>query len=91
MDDIYKNIEEHNPNKKCEILIVFDVMIADVLSNEKLNPIVTELFIRGRKQSISLVFTTKSFFAMSKNIRPEFYALLYYENSKQTRTSKNRI
>ena len=49
MDDIYKNIEEHNSNKKRKILIVFDDMIADILSNKKINPIVTELFIRGRK------------------------------------------
>ena len=49
MDDIYKNIEEYNPNKKCKILIVFDDMIADMLSNKKSNLIVTELFIRGRK------------------------------------------
>ena len=49
MDDIHKNIEEYNPNKKRKILIVFDDMIADMLSNKKLNPIVTELFIRGRK------------------------------------------
>ena len=47
--DICKNIEEHNPKKKPKILIVFDDMIADILSNEKLNPIVTELFIRSRK------------------------------------------
>ena len=46
MDNIYKNIEEYNPDKKRKILIVFDDMIADVLSNKKLNPIVTELFIR---------------------------------------------
>ena len=49
MDDIYKNIEEYYPNKKHEMLIVFDYMIADMLSSKKLNPIVTELFIRGRK------------------------------------------
>ena len=55
MHDIYKNIEEYNPNKKRQILIVFDDMIADMLSNEKFNPIVTELFIRGRKLNISLV------------------------------------
>ena len=40
MDDIYKNIEHYNPNKKLKILIVFDDMIADMLSNKKLNPIV---------------------------------------------------
>ena len=45
MNDINKNIEEYNPNKKREILIVFDNMIADMLSNRKLYPIVTELFI----------------------------------------------
>ena len=46
MDDIYKNIEVYIPNKKLKILIVFDDMISDILSNKKLNPIVTELFIR---------------------------------------------
>ena len=56
MDDIYKNIEEYNPNKKRKILIVFDDMIADMLNNKKDSPIVTELFIRDRKLNISLVF-----------------------------------
>ena len=44
MDDIYKNIEEYNPNKKQKILIVFDDMIANMLRNKKVNPVVTELF-----------------------------------------------
>ena len=69
MDDIYKIVQEYNPNKKRKILIVFDAMVADVLSNKKLNPIVTELFIRGRKLNISLVFITESYFAVPKNIR----------------------
>ena len=69
MDDICKNIEEYNPNKKRKILIVFDDMTADTLTNEKLNPIVTELFIRGRKLNIYLVFITKSYFAVLKNVR----------------------
>ena len=56
MDDIYKNIEEYNANKKQKILIVFDDMIIDMLRNKKLSPIVAELFIRGRKLNISLVF-----------------------------------
>ena len=54
--------------KKIKTLIVFDGMIADMLSNKKLNSIVTELFIRGRKLNISLVFTTQSYFAVPKNI-----------------------
>ena len=69
MDDIYKNIEEHNSNKKRKILIVFDDMIADILSNKKINPIVTELFIRGRKVNIYLVFMIQYFFAVPRNIR----------------------
>ena len=55
MDDIYKNTEEYNPNKKRKILIVFDDMIADMLSNKKLDPIVNEFFIRSRKLNISLI------------------------------------
>ena len=69
MDDIYEKIEECNPNRKRKILIVFDDMIADMLSNKELNPIVTELFIRGRKLNISLVFITQSYFDVRKNIR----------------------
>ena len=69
MDDIYKNTEKYNPNKKRKILIVFDDMIADMLSNKKLSPIVTELFIRGRKINIFLIFLTQSYCAVQKNIR----------------------
>ena len=59
MDDICKNIEEYNSNKKCKVLIAFDDVIADMLSNKKkLRPILTELFIRGRKLKISFVFIT---------------------------------
>ena len=69
MHDIHKNIEEYNPNKQRKILIVLDDMVADMLSNKKLNPIVTELFIRGRKLNISLVFITQSYFAAPKTVR----------------------
>ena len=64
MNDIYKKISEYNPNKKQKILIVFDNMIADILSNKKINPIVAELFIKGRKLNIFLVFIVQSDFAM---------------------------
>ena len=67
MYDVYKNIEEYSPNKKQKILIVFDDIIADMLSNKKLNPILTELFIRGRKLNISLVFLTESYFTVPQN------------------------
>ena len=69
MDDICENIEEYNPSKKKKILIVFDDMIADILSNIKINPVVTELFIRGRKLITSLVFITQFYFVVTKSIR----------------------
>ena len=58
MDNIYKNIDECSPNKKRKIFIVLDDLIADMLSNENLKPVVTELFIRGRKLNITLAFIT---------------------------------
>ena len=69
MEDVYKNIEDYNPIKKRKILIVFDDMIADMINNNKLNPIVTELFIRGRKLNISIVFITQSYFKVPKDVR----------------------
>ena len=62
MRDVYKNIDEYNPDKENKILIVFDDMIADMINNKKLNSIITELFIRGRKLNISLIFITQSYF-----------------------------
>ena len=60
MQDFYKNIEEYNVGKKYKILIVSDDMTADMIVNENLNPVVTELFIRGRNVNISIVFITQS-------------------------------
>ena len=57
-EDVYKNIENYNPVKKRKILIVFDDMIADMINNKKFNPLVTKLFIRGRKLNICIVFIT---------------------------------
>ena len=48
MHDVYKNIDNYNTDKENKVLIVFDDMIADMINNEKLNSIVTELFIRGK-------------------------------------------
>ena len=69
MQDVYKNIEDYNPGKKRKIIIVLDDMIADMINNKKLNPVVTELFIRGRKLNISIVFITQSYFKVPKDIR----------------------
>ena len=67
MNDIYENIEEHNRNKKRKILIIFDDMITNMLSNKKLNPVETELFFSGRKLNISLVFYQIILFSWRKN------------------------
>ena len=69
MQDVYKNIEDYNPIKNRKILIVFDDMIADMINKKKFNPIVTELFIRGRKLNISIVFITQSYFKVPKDVR----------------------
>ena len=69
MHDVCKNIDDYNPDKENKILIVSDDIIADMIHNKKLNSIVTELFIRGRKLNISLVFITQSYFKVPKDVR----------------------
>ena len=66
MRDVYKNIEDYNLGREREILIVFDDMI---FNNKKSVPIVIELFIRGIKLNISIVFITKSYFKVPKDVR----------------------
>ena len=70
MQDVYKNVNEYNEDKERKILIVFDDVIADMINNKKLNSMITELFIRGRKLNISLVFITQSYFKVPKDDRP---------------------
>ena len=79
MHDVYKNINDCNPDKENKILIVLNDMIADMINNKKLNSIVTELFIRGRKLNISLVFITQSYFKVPRDVK--YYSLFHYENS----------
>ena len=62
LQDVHKNIEEYNTVKECKIIILFDDMIADMINNKKLNSIVTDLFIRGRKLNTPLVFNTQLYF-----------------------------
>ena len=72
MDDIFKNIEEYNLNKERKIFIVFDDMISDMFRHKKSCPTVTELFIRGRRLNISLVFITQAYFVVPETIRLNF-------------------
>ena len=69
MRNLYKNIDDYNPDKENKMSIVFDDMITDMILNKRLNSIVTELFIRERKLNISLVFITQSYFKVPKNVR----------------------
>ena len=69
IDDVYENLEDYNPIRKRRLLIVSDDMMADMVSNKKSSPIVTELFLRGTKLNISLVFISQSYFKVPKTIR----------------------
>ena len=69
MQNVYKNIDEYNIGKEHKILRISDDMIGDMINNNKLNSTVTELFIRGRKLNISLVFITQSYFKVPKDVR----------------------
>ena len=69
MQDVYKNIEDYNSDKKRKALIVFDDMIPDMIYNRKLNPILIKLFNRDRKLNNSIVFITKSYFKVPKDAR----------------------
>ena len=69
MRNVYKNIDDYNPEKENKTLIAFDDMTADMIQNKKLNSIVTDLFIRGRKLNICFVFITQSYFKVPKDVR----------------------
>ena len=67
MDDVYDNIDDYNPKRKKKSLIVFDDMIADIMTNKNFSSTIKELFIRCRKLNISLVFITQSYFRVPKD------------------------
>ena len=69
MEDIYENSLEYNPNQERKILIVFDDMFADMLSNRDLQQVVIKWINSGRKLNNSLAMITQSYFAVLKNIR----------------------
>ena len=69
MRNVYKNINHYNLDKENKVLIVFDDMIADMINNKRVDTIVTELFIRGRKSNISLVSIMESYFKVPKDTR----------------------
>ena len=68
MQDVYKIIKEYNTDKERGILIVFDDIVADVITNKILNSMLTELFIRSSKLNISIIFITQSYFKVPKDV-----------------------
>ena len=83
---IYGNINDCNPRRKRQKLIVFDAMIADIMTNKKLKAIIKELFIRCRKLIISLVFITQSFFSVPKDVRlnSTHYLIMKINNRRES-------
>ena len=69
MYDVCENINDYNPTRKGKKLIVFDEMIADIMTNKKVQAIIKELFIRCRKLNISFAFITQSYFSVPKDVR----------------------
>ena len=85
MDDVYENIHDYNSSRKRKILIVFDDMIADIMTNKKFQAIIKELFIRCRKLNISLVFITQSYSSVPRDVRlnSTHYLIMKINNRKE--------
>ena len=87
MDEVYENIDDYNLSRKRKRkkLIFFDDMIADITTNIKFQAIIKELFIRFRKLNISLVFTTQSYFSVSKDVRlnSKHYLIMKINNKRE--------
>ena len=84
-DDVYENIDSYNPNRKRNIFSAFDDMIADIMKNKKFQALIKELFIRCRKLNISLVFITKSYFCVPKDVRlnSTHYLIMKISNNRE--------
>ena len=85
MDDVYENINDYNSSRKRKILIVFDDMIPDIMTNKKFQAIIKELFARCRKLNILLVFITLSYFPVPKDVRlnSTHYLIMKINNKRE--------
>ena len=81
MGDVYNNSDDYNPSRKRKMLNAFDDMIADIMTNKKIQAIIKELFIRCRKLNISLIFITKSYFSVPKDVT--HYLIMKIHNEKE--------
>ena len=85
MDGVYENINYYNSSRKRKMLIVFDDMITDIMTNKQFQAIIKELFIRCRKLNISLVFITQSYFSVPKDVRlnSTHYLIMKINNKRE--------
>ena len=85
MGDVYENIYDYNPSRKRKIFIVFDDMIADIMTNKTFQAIIKQLFIRCRKLNISLVFITQTCFSVPKDVRlnSTHYLIMKINNKRE--------
>ena len=85
MDDVYEKIHDYNSSRKRKILIVFDDMIPDIMTNKKFQAIFKELFIRCRKLNVSLAFITQSYFSVPKNVKlnSTHYLIMKINNKRE--------
>ena len=87
IDVVYEDLEDYNSTKKRKVLIVFVDMIIDIEPNKKLNPVVTELFLRGRKLNILLVLISRELRKIVSNhssgIDFKDFMMLYKDYTKE--------
>ena len=85
MNDIYENIDDYKSGRKRKTLIVFNDIIADIMTNKNFQAIIKELFTRCRKLNISLMFITQSYFSVPNNVRSNstHYLIMKINNKKK--------
>ena len=88
VDDVYKDIDKYNPSRKRKILVVFDDMIAENMTNKKFRAIIKELFFRSRKLNISHLFITRSYFSVSNDVRLNLTHYLIMKTNNKKRITK---
>ena len=89
IEDVYKNIEENKPSRKCNVTIAFDDKIADMIIDKRLSPLVTEQFTTRRNLYFSIAFIKQFSFQVPKDAELNCRQIFYYEYSKQIRASKS--
>ena len=85
MNYVYEGINNYNPNRRRKILIVFDNMIADIMTNKKFQAILKALFIRCRKINIPLALITQSYFSVPEDVRlnSTHYLIMKINNKRE--------